>query len=162
MCGALCKSRMKKLNIFGCLFIVFSVVLFFLGKMTYGFIPVSAKVESISRVVGSAGGGGAMPKAPLLSTGRSPTQSWVSVKYSYEVQGSRYSSSVVGLYIPANLDLEVSEVGGYIRAYVAPFNADISVLKQGADLRLILLFLMLGCCCLVFHSWLQKMLARNA
>jgi len=103
-----------------------------------------------------------MPKAPLLSTGRSPTQSWISVKYSYEVQGSQYSSGVVGLYIPANLDIEVSEVGGYIRAYIAPYNSGISVLKQGADFRLVLLFLILGCCCLVFHSWLQNILARNA
>lgn len=126
--------------------------------MTYAFEPVVARVESVSRVTGFVGGGGAMPKGPLLSSDRAPTQTWLHIDYSYNVDGLRYLSGSVGLYMPYNLDVDDFWAGDSITVYVAPYNSHLVVLKQGADLRIIIPLLLLGSCFLIIHSWLQRIL----
>lgn len=149
---------MKNIRLFGYFFVGIAIALFFLGKMTYAFEPVAARVESISRVAGFVGGGGAMPKAPILSSDRAPTQTWLLIDYSYEVDGSRYLSSSIGLYMPFNLDIDDFLVGDSIIVHVAPYNSNLVVLKQGADLRIIIPLLLLGSCFLIIQSWLQQIL----
>lgn len=149
---------MESLRLFGCFFIGIAIILFLFGKATYVFNPVLAKVESVERVTGFVGGGGALPKGPILSSDRSPTQTWLLMEYRYEVDGSQYLSSSIGLYMPFNLGVDDFFVGDNIIVYVAPYSSKLVVLKRGADLRIIVPLLLLGSCFLILQSWLQQML----
>ncbi|BFM10951.1 hypothetical protein R50072_11040 [Simiduia litorea] len=152
---------MNRLRTYGLVSIAASLAFFALGLLTHTFEAVPGKIVDLKEIFGSSGGGSSTYKSPILSGRESPTESWVSVEYRYIVNGNEYNSRLIGLYLPVNLSMPSFEKGQDVTVYLAPFNI-VSVLKRGADLRIVFALFGLGICLLIFHEWATKTRKENA
>ncbi|WP_144062480.1 hypothetical protein [Simiduia agarivorans] len=152
---------MNKLRSYGLVSIAASLAFFALGLLTHTFEAVPGKIVVSKEVFGSAGGGSSTYKSPILSGNESPTASWVSVEYRYILNGNEHNSRMIGFYLPVNLNMQSLENGQAVTVYLAPFNL-VSVLKRGADWRIVLALFGLGICLLIFYEWAIKARRENA
>ncbi len=140
---------MKCLRIMEVTLYVLSALLFAAGASTFLYTEVDAKIESISNFQTRQNGYGGTNRNHLLFNGSS--MSWSKIRYSYEVNGKRHSSSFSGFKLPIALNYKA---GQRVKAWFAPGIPELAVISRGPSL-FVLLFVILGAGFNAIRSWLK-------
>jgi hypothetical protein len=122
---------MRALKILSILVICIAGLLFLLGVSTHWWVPTEAKISYLGNKNICLSGYASTHRYDLNS--KKGLCSYARVKYYYDVEGVKYSSSFIGFFIPINISLEKSDYGNIGKAYYVPFFAGFSVIKKGAD-----------------------------
>lgn len=144
----------KTRNLGVCLIILAGLVLI-LGVSTHSWTEVTGEVNNTDSFNSPSGGGISTPYSNSLPS----LNSWELINYSYELNGKTYNSNFIGFYLPFNNDLinELTSLNGDIKVYIFPLLSYISVIKKGADYRLVGIFLILGIGLLIVRAWLVSL-----